>query len=80
MNSSQGKKGIHILLVLTKRVRALAGPLVSAAVILRENCYIEGLNDSKKVNEKKRIEIYKQIREEALSVSIGIVSPKKSTD
>lgn len=55
----------------------LAGPVVSAAVILRENSYIEGLNDSKKVNGKKRIEIYKQIREEALSVSVGVVSAEE---
>ena len=72
------KKGIHILLVLTKRVGDhLPGPVVSAAVILRENCYIEGLNDSKKVNGKKRMEIYEQIQEEALSVSIGVVSAEE---
>ena len=52
----------------------LAGPVVSAAVILNENTYIEGLNDSKKLSEQKRVELYEQIIENAISVGIGIIS------
>ena len=36
----------------------LAGPVCAAAVILPENCEIEGLNDSKKLSEKKRNALY----------------------
>lgn len=39
---------------------ALAGPIVAAAVILkRNNIFIEGINDSKKINAKKRKELFK---------------------
>jgi ribonuclease HII len=49
---------------------ALAGPVVAAAVIL--NGPLEGLNDSKKLTEKKRNILFKEINEHALSVAIGI--------
>ncbi|MBS4198938.1 ribonuclease HII [Bacillus sp. FJAT-49732] len=52
----------------------LAGPVVSAAVILEETSYIQGLNDSKKLTEKKREELFKEIMAIAVSVGIGIVS------
>ena len=39
----------------------LAGPVVAAAVILKQDSYFEGLNDSKKLSEKKREELYEQI-------------------
>ncbi|WP_035099481.1 ribonuclease HII [Aneurinibacillus terranovensis] len=50
----------------------LAGPVVTAAVILPETIYLPGLNDSKKVSPAKREELYKQIRENAIAVSVGI--------
>ena len=52
----------------------LAGPVVAAAVIFGPDVIIEGVNDSKKLTEKKRASLYHQIRELALSVGIGIVS------
>ena len=51
----------------------LIGPVVSACVVLRENFIPEGLNDSKKLSEKKRDMFYDIIMENALGVGIGIV-------
>lgn len=57
---------------------ALAGPLVAAAVILdREKIMIEGLDDSKKVNKKKREFIFKRIINSCISWSIAKVSPRQ---
>ncbi len=53
----------------------LAGPVVTAAVILDMNKKIPGLNDSKKLSEKKREELYEIITEEAICWEIKIVSP-----
>lgn len=55
----------------------LAGPVVAAAVILPKECKIEGVNDSKKLSEKKREELYDIILEKALSYGIGIVSNER---
>ena len=49
----------------------LAGPVCAAAVILPENCEIEGLNDSKKISEKKRELLYDIIIEKAVAYSIA---------
>lgn len=49
----------------------LAGPVCAAAVILPENCEIEGLNDSKKISEKKREMLFDIIIEKALAYSIA---------
>lgn len=54
----------------------LAGPVVVGAVILPENSFIEGVNDSKKISEKKREKLYEQITEEAIAYSVGIVDQK----
>ncbi len=51
----------------------LAGPVVAGAVILKQNEYIEGLNDSKKISPKKRDKLYDEIVEKAISYSVGIV-------
>lgn len=51
----------------------LAGPVVVAAVILPMGLRIKGINDSKKLSEKKREELYKQIMKEALAVSVAYV-------
>ena len=51
----------------------LAGPVVAAAVILPEEHQISGLNDSKKLTEKNRVKLYKEISDLA-QISIGIVS------
>lgn len=52
----------------------LAGPVVVAAVILPENSMIEGVNDSKKVSEKKRELLYEQITKEAIAYGVGIIN------
>ncbi len=51
----------------------LAGPVVVAGVIMPENSMIEGVNDSKKVSEKKRENLYELIIKEALSYSVAII-------
>jgi len=50
----------------------LCGPVVAAAVILLENYKIEGVNDSKKLSEKKREMLYDKIINEAVAVGVGI--------
>lgn len=49
----------------------LAGPVCAAAVILPEGMIIDGVNDSKKLSEKKRESLFDVIREQALSYSIA---------
>lgn len=52
----------------------LAGPVCAAAVILPEGVEIEGLNDSKKLTEKKREKLYDVIIEKALAYSVAFAS------
>jgi ribonuclease HII len=54
----------------------LAGPVVVGAVILPKDSMIEGVNDSKKVSEKKREKVYEEIIQNAISYSVGIVDQK----
>ncbi|HEK9099197.1 ribonuclease HII [Bacillus pfraonensis] len=54
----------------------LAGPVVTAAVVLPEDFYIPGLNDSKKLSEAKRERFYDEIKEKAIAIGVGIVSPQ----
>ena len=49
----------------------LCGPVVAAAVILPAGLYIEGLNDSKKLTEKKRELLFDKIRESAVAYAIA---------
>lgn len=51
----------------------LAGPVVAGAVILPKDCLLEGVNDSKKLSEKKREKLYDDIIENALAWGVGIV-------
>ena len=51
----------------------LAGPVVVASVIMPKESLIEGINDSKKVSEKKRELLYEQITKEAISYGVGII-------
>ncbi len=55
----------------------LAGPVFAAAVILPENCFIPGLNDSKKLSEKKREELFDIICENAVSYCIADISHER---
>ncbi|MCH6267103.1 MULTISPECIES: ribonuclease HII [Neobacillus] len=51
----------------------LAGPVVSAAVILPTDFFLPGIDDSKKLSEKKRLEFDEIIRREALAFSVAMV-------
>nr|WP_253295456.1 ribonuclease HII [Roseburia sp. MSJ-14] len=53
----------------------LAGPVVAGAVILPKDCNILYINDSKKLSEKKREELYDIIMEQAVATGIGMVGP-----
>lgn len=55
----------------------LAGPVVAAAVILQEGYVLKGINDSKKLSEKKREELYEKIVKEAVCYSVYLVQPDK---
>ena len=55
----------------------LAGPVVAAAVILPKDCRILYINDSKKLSEKKREELYTVIQEQALAIGIGMADEKR---
>lgn len=57
-----------------------AGPVVACAVILPKDCDILYLNDSKKLSEKKREELFVEIKEKATAYGIGIVSEKVIDD
>lgn len=51
----------------------LAGPVVVGIAIMKPDSFIEGVNDSKKISEKKREKLYEQITNEAVDWSVGIV-------
>ncbi|MBQ8856812.1 MAG: ribonuclease HII [Lachnospiraceae bacterium] len=55
----------------------LCGPVVASAVILPKDCQILYLNDSKKLSEKKREELYDVIMEQAIAVGVGMASPER---
>ncbi len=55
----------------------LVGPVVAACCILPEEFHLEGLTDSKKLSEAKREYFFEEIKKQALSYGIGIVSPQR---
>ncbi|MXN88377.1 ribonuclease HII [Pasteurella canis] len=55
----------------------LVGPVVTAAVILDPNKRIEGLKDSKKLSEKKRLLLAEEIKQKALAWSLGRAEPEE---
>ena len=71
------EKGIELIAGVDEVGRGpLIGPVVAAAVILPINYKLDGLNDSKKLSEKKRDEFYKIINRDALSIGVGIIDEK----
>ncbi len=67
------KKGYKTICGVDEAGRGpLCGPVVAAAVILKQDDMIEGVNDSKKISPKKREELYDVIMEKALAVGVGI--------
>ena len=68
------EKGFNTICGIDEAGRGpLAGPVVVASVIMPADSMIEGVNDSKKVSEKKREKLYDQILEEAISYGVGII-------
>ncbi|MBS4784739.1 MAG: ribonuclease HII [Clostridiales bacterium] len=65
-------KGVELLCGVDEAGRGpLAGPVFAAAVILRPGAVIEGINDSKKLSEKKRDHLFDVVREQALAWCIA---------
>ena len=68
------QKGVKSICGIDEAGRGpLAGPVVVASVIMPEGSMIEGVNDSKKISEKKREKLYEQIIEEAVAYGVGII-------
>ena len=71
-------QGYHLIAGVDEVGRGpLVGDVVTAAVILDPNNPIEGLNDSKKLSEKKRLALFPEIQEKALAWSVGRCSPEE---
>ena len=69
------EKGIKIICGVDEAGRGpLAGPVCAAAVILPANLEIPGLNDSKKLTDKRRRELFPVIKEQAIAYGIGLAS------
>ncbi len=71
-------KGIEYICGIDEAGRGpLAGPVVVASVIMPKDSFIEGVNDSKKVSEKKREVIYEKILEESIAYGVGIIDQRE---
>ena len=55
----------------------LAGPVVAAAVILPSDCWLFGIDDSKKLSEAKRIYFYDEIKKYAIDIGVGVCTCKE---
>lgn len=74
-------RGFHAICGIDEAGRGpLAGPVCAAAVILPEGLEISGLNDSKKLTDKKRRELFPIIEEQALAYGIGWASQEEIDD
>lgn len=72
------EKGFNIICGVDEAGRGpLAGPVYAAAVILPSDCVIEGLNDSKKLTEKKREKLFDEIKEKAVAYGIASADEKE---
>jgi len=72
------EKGYKLICGIDEAGRGpLAGPVYAAAVILPDGCEIEGLNDSKKLTEKKREALFDVVKEKALYYGIGFANEKE---
>lgn len=71
-------KGFEVICGVDEAGRGpLAGPVCAAAVILPRNLLIPGLNDSKKLSDKKRRELFEQIKAQAIAYGIAFASEKE---
>lgn len=72
------EKGIRLICGVDEAGRGpLAGPVCAAAVILPPHIEIIGLNDSKKLTDKRRRELFPIIKEQAVAYGIGFASPEE---
>ena len=72
------EKGVRLICGVDEAGRGpLAGPVAAAAVILPEGLVIEGLNDSKKLTEKRREALYDVITREALCWAVGLADERE---
>lgn len=75
IENSHFEKGIRLICGVDEAGRGpLAGPVCAAAVILPPNVEIPGLNDSKKLTDKRRRELFPIIKELAVAYGIGLAS------
>ena len=71
-------RGVQLICGVDEAGRGpLAGPVCAAAVILPANVEIPGLNDSKKLSDKKRRELYPIIKEQAIAYGIAFADHKE---
>lgn len=74
----QKEQGFHLICGVDEAGRGpLAGPVCAAAVILPDDINIPGLNDSKKLSDKRRREMYPLIKEQAISYSIAFATEEE---
>lgn len=72
------KMGYNLICGIDEAGRGpLAGPVCAAAVILPADCRIAGINDSKKLSEKKRNELFPIIMEKAMAVGVGLIGAEE---
>ena len=77
IENSHFENGIQLICGVDEAGRGpLAGPVCAAAVILPKNVDIPGLNDSKKLTDKRRRELYPIIKETAIAYGIAMVDHK----
>jgi ribonuclease HII len=75
------RRGYRLVAGLDEAGRGpLAGPVVAAAVILPRRCRLEGLNDSKQVEEADRERLFDHITQRAVGFGIGMASPREIDD
>ena len=78
IENSHFEKGIHVICGVDEAGRGpLAGPVCAAAVILPQGLEIPGLNDSKKLSDKRRRELFPVICKEAVSYGIAFASAEE---
>lgn len=81
IENSYFEKGFRLICGVDEAGRGpLAGPVCAAAVILPPNHNIPGLNDSKKLSDKKRRELYPLIKEQAVAYGIAFASEQEIDD
>ena len=75
LERSLRQKGYQLIAGLDEVGRGpLAGPVVAACVILKENCDNSSFVDSKTINAKNRSRLYKELKQNGAQISVGVVS------